>query len=43
MGHTIDAALWRKSSDSGSNGGNGPVLVFNPADWRAFTAGLKRG
>jgi hypothetical protein len=62
MGHTIDAAFWRKSSYSGSNGGNcveiaalpggnravrdskdpgGPALIFSPADWRAFTSGLK--
>jgi hypothetical protein len=55
-------ADWRKSSYSGTNGGNcvevarnlpgvvavrdskdpgGPVLVFTPADWEAFTAGLK--
>ncbi len=62
MGHTLDSALWRKSSYSGSNGGgcvevadnlpgfvavrdskdpDGPALRFSPADWRAFTAGLK--
>jgi hypothetical protein len=55
-------ADWRKSSNSGTNGGNcvevarnlpgvvavrdskdpgGPVLVFTPADWEAFTTGLK--
>jgi hypothetical protein len=55
-------ADWRKSSYSGTNGGNcvevarnlpgvvavrdsknpgGPALVFTPADWEAFTAGLK--
>jgi len=54
-------ADWRKSSYSGTNGGNcvevarnlpgvvavrdsknpgGPALVFTPADWEAFTAGL---
>ena len=55
-------ADWRKSSYSGTNGGNcvevarnlpgivavrdskdpaGPALAFTPADWEAFTAGLK--
>jgi Domain of unknown function (DUF397) len=55
-------ADWRKTSYSGTNGGNcvevarnlpgvvavrdsknpgGPALVFTPADWEAFTAGLK--
>ena len=58
----LNRADWRKSSYSGTNGGNcvevarnlpgvvavrdsknpgGPALVFTPADWEAFTAGLK--
>ena len=58
----LNHADWRKSSYSGTNGGNcvevarnlpgvvavrdskdpgGPALVFTPADWEAFTAGLK--
>ena len=58
----LTRADWRKSSYSGTNGGNcvevarnlqgvvavrdsknpgGPALVFTPADWEAFTAGLK--
>ena len=59
----LNHADWRKSSYSGTNGGNcvevarnlpdvvavrdskdpaGPVLVLTPADWEAFTAGLKK-
>ena len=58
----LSHADWRKSSYSGTNGGNcveiarnlpgvvavrdskdprGPALAFTPADWEAFTAGLK--
>ena len=58
----LTRADWRKSSYSGTNGGNcvevarnlpgliavrdsknpgGPALVFTPAVWEAFTAGLK--
>jgi uncharacterized protein DUF397 len=58
----LTRADWRKSSYSGTNGGNCvevarnlpgvvavrdsknpgvPALVFTPADWEAFTAGLK--
>jgi hypothetical protein len=58
----LSHADWRKSSYSGTNGGNcvevarnlpgvvavrdsknpgGPALAFTPADWRAFTAGVK--
>ncbi len=58
----LNHADWRKSSYSGTNGGNcvevarnvpgvvavrdskdpaGPALAFTPADWEAFTAGLK--
>jgi hypothetical protein len=58
----LSHADWRKSSYSGTNGGNcvevarnlpgvvavrdskkpgGPALAFTPADWRAFTAGIK--
>ena len=58
----LTRADWRKSSYSGTNGGNcvevarnlpgvvavrdskdpgGPALAFTPADWRAFTAGIK--
>ena len=58
----LEHADWRKSSYSGTNGGNcvevarnlpgvvavrdcknpgGPALVFTPADWEAFTTGLK--
>ena len=58
----LSHADWRKSSYSGTNGGNcveiarnlpgvvavrdskdpgGPALAFTPADWGAFTAGLK--
>ena len=58
----LNHAHWRKSSYSGTNGGNcvevarnlpgvvavrdskdpgGPALVFTPADWEAFTAGLR--
>jgi len=60
----LDAAQWRTSSYSGSNGGNcvevarnlpglvavrdskdrnGPVLAFMPAEWEAFTAGVRDG
>jgi len=60
----LDAAQWRTSSYSGSNGGNcvevarnlpgvvavrdskdrgGPVLAFTPAEWEAFTAGVRDG
>jgi len=60
----VDRAEFRKSSHSGTNGGNcvevarnlpgmvalrdskdrtGPVLVFTPDEWRAFTAGVTAG
>lgn len=60
----LSAAVWKKSSRSGSNGGQcvevaanlpgvvavrdskdrgGPALLFTPAQWRAFTKGLKAG
>jgi Domain of unknown function (DUF397) len=60
----LTGARWRKSSFSGTNGGDcvevagnlpgvialrdskdpdGPVLAFTPAEWRAFTAGVKAG
>jgi hypothetical protein len=64
MGHNIGNLTWRKSSYSGSNGGNcveiadnlpavvavrdskdsgGPVLVFTPVGWQAFTVAIKAG
>ncbi|WP_169948818.1 DUF397 domain-containing protein [Microbispora sp. H11081] len=60
----LSAAVWRKSSLSGDNGGqcvevaanlpgvvavrdskdpDGPKLIFNPAEWRAFIGGVKAG
>jgi hypothetical protein len=57
-------AIWRKSTFSGSNGGqcvevasnlpgivavrdsknpDGPALVFTPAEWQAFVAGVQAG
>lgn len=60
----LTGAQWRKSSYSGTNGGQcvevasnlpgvvavrdskdrtGPVLVFTPAEWEAFTAGVRDG
>jgi hypothetical protein len=35
MGHTIDAALWCKSSYSGSNGGNCVEVAVLPGGKRA--------
>ena len=58
----LGRARWRKSSYSGSGGGNcvevasagavlirdskdpdGPKLTFAPAEWDAFTAGVRDG
>jgi Domain of unknown function (DUF397) len=35
MGHTLDNVTWRKSSYSGSNGGNCVEVVMLPEDSRA--------
>ena len=35
MGHTLDNAIWRKSSYSGSNGGNCVEVAMLPEDSRA--------
>jgi hypothetical protein len=60
----LSNANWRKSSYSGSNGGqcvevarnlpgviavrdsknpDGPALLFTPAEWQAFVAGVRAG
>jgi hypothetical protein len=35
MGHTLDNVIWRKSSYSGSNGGNCVEVAVLPEDSRA--------
>ena len=35
MGHTLDNVIWRKSSYSGSNGGNCVEVAMLPEDSRA--------
>jgi hypothetical protein len=35
MGHTLDGVIWRKSSYSGSNGGNCVEVAVLPEDSRA--------
>jgi Domain of unknown function (DUF397) len=36
MGHTLDNVIWRKSSYSGSNGGNCVEVAMLPEDSRAL-------